>query len=42
MICRGQFDSPWNEVVAQHVKAIRFMDQDDFMEAFEAQKELVQ
>lgn len=42
MICRNKFDAPWNEIVAQHVKTIIYVDEGDYEAAFEAQKELVQ
>lgn len=42
MICRSKFESPWNEIVANHVKSVLHVDAGEYQEAFDTQKDLVQ
>ncbi|KAG0178934.1 hypothetical protein DFQ29_002785, partial [Apophysomyces sp. BC1021] len=39
--CRNRLDAPWDDMTASHLKAAMFLDQGQYLEAFEAQKDVV-
>ncbi|KAF7725375.1 COP9 signalosome (CSN) subunit [Apophysomyces ossiformis] len=41
-MCRNRLGSPWDDMALGHLKAAVFMDQGQYVEAFEAQKDVVQ
>ncbi|KAI8337787.1 hypothetical protein BD560DRAFT_413111 [Blakeslea trispora] len=41
-LCNRQFESPWADIIISHIKAVTMIDQDDYVAAFDHQKEVVQ
>ncbi|KAI8089894.1 uncharacterized protein BX664DRAFT_334166 [Halteromyces radiatus] len=41
-LCRNRLESPWDEIAACHLKALVYNDEDLHLQAYDAQKDLVQ
>ncbi|CAO3627352.1 unnamed protein product [Cunninghamella blakesleeana] len=41
-LCKNRLESPWDELTANHLRAVVYSDEGLYLQAFEAQKDLVQ
>ncbi|KAI8076485.1 uncharacterized protein B0P05DRAFT_546041 [Gilbertella persicaria] len=40
--CARNFESPWTDIILNHIKTVLYVDQQDYVSAFDSQKEVVQ